>query len=120
MTADESEPEATFGTELRRLRQAKGKSLARLADELRTSKGYLSRLENGHQRPSAQFARACDVALNAGGALGALAGPVPDVCPYPGLTSFRGKTRAGSSDASEQLLTCWVCSPNPARPGTRR
>ncbi|MFI9250099.1 helix-turn-helix domain-containing protein [Streptomyces sp. NPDC053069] len=90
MAPDGTADGTSFGAELRRLRRAEGKSLAQLADVLRTSKGYLSRLENGHQRPSAQFARACDAALKAGGALMALAAaPVPDVCPYPGLTSFR-------------------------------
>jgi WD40 repeat protein/transcriptional regulator with XRE-family HTH domain len=82
--------DVTFGTELRRLRQAKGLALAALAERLRTSKGYLSRLERGLQQPSEAFARACDQALGADGALLALAaGPGPGRCPYPGLTSFR-------------------------------
>ncbi|MFD3590027.1 helix-turn-helix domain-containing protein [Streptomyces sp. NPDC058683] len=80
----------TFGSELRRRRLAAGKSLAGLAVDLGTGKGYLSRLERGLQRPSLRFARACDVALKAGGALLELAtGPGGDMCPYPGLTSFR-------------------------------
>ncbi|MFI0411023.1 helix-turn-helix domain-containing protein [Actinomadura sp. 3N508] len=84
--------EVTFGTELRRLRQAADLSLAGLAKNLQTSKGYLSRLERGLQKPSEAFARACDAALGAGGALFALAvGPVTGRCPYPGLTSFRAE-----------------------------
>lgn len=90
--SDEEAAETSFGSELRRLRQAAGKSLARLAEELRTSKGYLSRLENGHQRPSVRFARACDTALDGHGALEALAAvTAPDLCPYPGLASFRAQ-----------------------------
>ncbi|MFI9255253.1 helix-turn-helix domain-containing protein [Streptomyces sp. NPDC053069] len=86
---------ATFGTELRRLRTAAGMSLAELARELGTGKGYLSRLERGLQRPSEPFARACDKALGADGALLELAaGPGAGVCPYPGLTSFRTEDAA--------------------------
>ncbi|MFI9172568.1 nSTAND1 domain-containing NTPase [Streptomyces lincolnensis] len=82
--------DVTFGPELRRLRQANGLSLAALAEKLKTSKGYLSRLERGLQRPSEAFARACDQALGAGGALLALAlEPGRTLCPYPGLASFR-------------------------------
>ncbi|MGA4842117.1 helix-turn-helix domain-containing protein [Streptomyces sp. G45] len=82
--------DVTFGIELRRLRLAQGLSLERLARKLGTSKGYLSRLERGLQRPGEGFARACDQALDAGGALLALAvGPGTGRCPYPGLTSFR-------------------------------
>ncbi|MER6961054.1 helix-turn-helix domain-containing protein [Streptomyces sp. NPDC000618] len=80
----------TFGSELRRRRTAEGLSLGALAERLRTSKGYLSRLENDLQRPSEPFARAVDEALKAGGALLArVAGPGTGVCPYPGLTSFK-------------------------------
>jgi WD40 repeat protein/transcriptional regulator with XRE-family HTH domain len=82
----------TFGGELRRRRQAHGMALAALADRLSTGKGYLSRLERGLQRPSEAFARACDQALGAGGALFALAaGPSAGRCPYPGLTAFRAE-----------------------------
>ncbi|MEV0387781.1 helix-turn-helix domain-containing protein [Nonomuraea sp. NPDC050643] len=82
----------SFGSELRRLRHAADKSLAVLAKELGTGKGYLSRLERGLQRPSEPFARACDEVFQAGGALLALAvGPGTGVCPYPGLTSFRAQ-----------------------------
>ncbi|MFI0454572.1 helix-turn-helix domain-containing protein [Actinomadura sp. 6N118] len=81
--------EATFGSELRRRRRTAGLSLAKLAKELGTNKGYLSRLENGHQRPSEPFALACDDQLGAGGTLFALAAkPISGRCPYPGLTSF--------------------------------
>ncbi|CAM5443237.1 hypothetical protein SVIOM74S_02128 [Streptomyces violarus] len=81
--------DVTFGTELRRLRQRQGLTLAALAERVKTSKGYLSRLERGLQQPSEAFARACDQALGAGGALLALAvGPGSGQCPYPGLTSF--------------------------------
>lgn len=90
MAEDDQGGTATFGSELRRLRRAAGKSLARLAEEMRTSKGYLSRLENGQQKPSGQFARACDQVLKADGQLIALAVRERAArCPYPGLTSFR-------------------------------
>nr|WP_055713769.1 XRE family transcriptional regulator [Streptomyces torulosus] len=90
MAEEDQSGAATFGSELRRLRRAEGKSLAGLAEEMRTSKGYLSRLENGLQKPGEQFARACDQVLKADGWLVALAVSERAArCPYPGLTSFR-------------------------------
>lgn len=89
---DSATADITFGSELRRLRQGQGLALAALAERLRTSKGYLSRLERGLQRPSEAFARACDQALETEGVLLALAaGPGAGPCPYPGLTSFRSQ-----------------------------
>jgi transcriptional regulator with XRE-family HTH domain len=58
-----------FGNELRRRRQAAHFSLSAFAAEIYYSKGYLSRVENGDQRPSADLARRCDRALSAGGEL---------------------------------------------------
>ncbi|MFD0203669.1 MULTISPECIES: helix-turn-helix domain-containing protein [Saccharothrix] len=74
----------TFGGELRRRRIAAGVSLARLADTLHYSKGYLSKIETGSRRPAMRLARQADAVLEAGGALSALAGPgepesVPDI-----------------------------------------
>jgi hypothetical protein len=58
-----------FGNELRSRRLAAGFSLSAFADKIYYSKGYLSRVENGEQRPGAALARSCDRALAAGGAL---------------------------------------------------
>ncbi|MBQ0850222.1 helix-turn-helix domain-containing protein [Streptomyces sp. BH-SS-21] len=114
------EPEGdgvTFGGELRRLRGEAGMSLAHLARELGTGKGYLSRLERGLQRPSEPFARCCDQVLGAGGALLALAaGPGAGVCPYPGLTSFRAQDTRwffGRERAAADLLGL-LCDPSTA------
>jgi len=61
-----------FGTELRRLRLAADMSLARFAEPLHYSKGYLSRIETGRQPPTAALARRCDALLGADGRLAAL------------------------------------------------
>jgi helix-turn-helix protein len=67
----------TFGPRLRALRVEKGLSLTSFARQLFYSKGHVSRVETGVQAPSAEFARRCDAALDAGGELASLvpAGP---------------------------------------------
>ncbi|CAM3803102.1 helix-turn-helix domain-containing protein [Kibdelosporangium persicum] len=69
-----------FGSELKRLREAAGLSLAALASAIPTSKGYLSKIENGKANVSRVIADACDKALQAKGQLAALAAKpaVPD------------------------------------------
>ncbi|HKN95737.1 MAG TPA: tetratricopeptide repeat protein [Pseudonocardiaceae bacterium] len=62
----------TFGAELRRLRMAAGWSLADLADHIHYSKGYLSKVENGHAQPNEALATLCDAELRTGGTLSAL------------------------------------------------
>ena len=62
-----------FGAELRRRRQAAGVSLNQLAALVHYSKSHLSKVESGRQQPRPEFARVCDAALNAGGALVAVA-----------------------------------------------
>ncbi|MET9293465.1 helix-turn-helix domain-containing protein [Streptomyces sp. NPDC003077] len=79
-----------FGDELRRLRREKGVSLSALSRLAHYSKGYLSKIENGEKPPSAEVARICDQALEAGGALVRLvAARAPgDDCPYRGLAAY--------------------------------
>ena len=62
-----------FGPELRRRRLAAGLTLAALADLVHYSKGQLSKVETGRKRPSPELVRLCDAALDAKGALMALA-----------------------------------------------
>lgn len=62
-----------FGAELRRRRVRAGLSLSELARLTHFSKGYLSKIETGRQRPSVKLARLADAVLNAGGALAGLA-----------------------------------------------
>lgn len=62
----------TFGAELRRRRQAAGLSLVKFGDLVHYSKGYISKIESGTQTAHPAFARLCDAALNADGALVAL------------------------------------------------
>ncbi|TCO55821.1 XRE family transcriptional regulator [Actinocrispum wychmicini] len=64
---------SAFGTELRSLRERAGMSLTTLAKLVPTSKGYLSRIENGKVNASRGIAAACDRALDAKGRLCALA-----------------------------------------------
>jgi DNA-binding XRE family transcriptional regulator len=60
------------GAELRRHRRAAGLSLAELARRVHYSKGYLSRIENGHNTAGIDLIRRCDVAVGAGGQLAVL------------------------------------------------
>lgn len=83
----------SFGDCLRRLRADRGMSLADLSRVAHYSRGYLSKVENGQKPPTAEVARGCDEALDAGGELIALAppsagGPGRGTCPYPGLAAF--------------------------------
>jgi DNA-binding XRE family transcriptional regulator len=63
---------ARFGVELRRLRLASDISLARLAESVHYSKGYLSRIETGRQNPTSALATRCDAFLSAEGRLATL------------------------------------------------
>jgi transcriptional regulator with XRE-family HTH domain len=65
----------SFCAELRRRRAEAGISLAELARRVHYSKSYLSRIESGAKPPTADLARRCDAALEADGALAALAPP---------------------------------------------
>ncbi|WP_158104520.1 helix-turn-helix domain-containing protein [Amycolatopsis kentuckyensis] len=60
---------ATFGAELRRLRQKAGLSLGGLAELTFYSKGYLSKVENGLIRPNAALAALCETELGTPGEL---------------------------------------------------
>lgn len=60
-----------FGTLLRNFRVAAGISLGDLARRINYSKGQLSKIENGHTKPSPALARLCDNELGTGGALAA-------------------------------------------------
>ncbi|MBF6507477.1 helix-turn-helix domain-containing protein [Saccharopolyspora hirsuta] len=72
-----------FGAELRKLRIAAGLSLTRLAAELHYSKGHLSKIETGSKRPTPEFARRCDVVLDAGGKLADMVPPRTSEAPLP-------------------------------------
>ncbi|KOU74472.1 hypothetical protein ADK57_07580 [Streptomyces sp. MMG1533] len=63
----------TFGVELRRLRISAGLTLTEFASSVHYSKGQLSKIETGQKRPTPEFARLCDAALDADGALSDLA-----------------------------------------------
>lgn len=88
------------GATLRRLRQARGWSLAEMARRVPYSKSYLSKLETGAKPITQDIARCLDAILGTDGALVAVLGPSDsptpgddelaghDVCPYPGLAAF--------------------------------
>ncbi|CAM5328225.1 hypothetical protein GCM10010261_18670 [Streptomyces pilosus] len=103
----------SFPAELRRLRQARGLSLADLARRTHYSKGYLSKIETGAKRATADIARICDRVLDAEGELlglvdlservegrrpsadggtgaeaAARGGQSGGACPYRGLSAF--------------------------------
>jgi WD40 repeat protein/transcriptional regulator with XRE-family HTH domain len=99
---DRAAATVAFPAQLRRLRQERGLSLADLARHTHYSKGYLSKIETGAKRATADVARRCDAVLRAEGSLLRLvneppvgAGPGSDVggtdeaaCPYRGLAAF--------------------------------
>ncbi|GAA3214238.1 helix-turn-helix domain-containing protein [Nonomuraea helvata] len=62
-------PTALFGFELRRHRKARGWSQAQLSKNVPYSVGTISMIETAQRSPSEQFARYCDEALEAEGAL---------------------------------------------------
>lgn len=62
---------AEFGALLRNLRNEAGLTLGELARQTRYSKSQVSKIENGHAKPSESFARLCDNVLQTGGALSA-------------------------------------------------
>ncbi|MDC0769670.1 helix-turn-helix domain-containing protein [Streptomyces sp. HD] len=62
-----------FGAELRRLRMSAGFTLTQFASSVHYSKGQISKIETGQQRATPEFARLCDVVLDTGGTLEALA-----------------------------------------------
>ncbi|CAM5297738.1 helix-turn-helix domain-containing protein [Streptomyces abikoensis] len=72
-----------FGPELRRMRLAAAMTLESLAQRVHFSKGHLSKVERGQQRPSPELARLCDAALEAGGALVSLVPGRAPVTPPP-------------------------------------
>ena len=61
-----------FGAELRRMRNAAGMSLTKMAGLLHYSKGYVSKIETGLKQPTQDFARRCDALLEADGRLAEL------------------------------------------------
>ncbi|MGB8963906.1 MAG: helix-turn-helix domain-containing protein, partial [Pseudonocardiaceae bacterium] len=104
------------GAELRRLRHARGWSLAEMARQVPYSKSYLSKLETGAKRITPDIARYLDEALGTGGALAAVPpgpeSPIPadgeptgiEVCPYPGLAAF-GPDQARWFFGRDQITT---------------
>ncbi|MEU4472198.1 helix-turn-helix domain-containing protein [Micromonospora sp. NPDC023888] len=59
----------TFGARMRTAREARGLSLAALAELLPADKGHLSRLENGRRRPGEDLTRRIDEVLGTRGEL---------------------------------------------------
>ncbi|MFE7842115.1 helix-turn-helix domain-containing protein [Streptomyces sp. NPDC057474] len=96
----------SFPAQLRRLRRERGLSLTDLARQTHYSKGYLSKIETGTKRATADVARLCDQVLQADGELLRLVQQTPhrdgqvgceadpseqrsgEACPYRGLSAF--------------------------------
>ncbi|WP_329283503.1 helix-turn-helix domain-containing protein [Streptomyces sp. NBC_01451] len=70
------QPSTEFGEELRKRRLEAGLSLTALSGAVHYSKAQLSKVERGIKAPSRDLVRLCDAALDANGALNALATPV--------------------------------------------
>ncbi|MGH3854647.1 MAG: helix-turn-helix domain-containing protein [Pseudonocardiaceae bacterium] len=90
----------SFGPELRRLRIAADLSLTRLAGSLHYSKGHVSKLETGLQRPTPELAQRCDTLLGARGALAALVPARPS-----GGRAGEAPTRSASDDSEVWAMT---------------
>ncbi|WP_307498712.1 helix-turn-helix domain-containing protein [Streptomyces sp. DSM 41037] len=89
-------PPKRFGAELRRARHEAGMTLTRLASAVHYSKSQLSKIENGHQRPSAHLARRCEVELNCPGRLTSL---------LPGPSRTAGSSAPGGPPSRRLVLT---------------
>ncbi len=73
----------SFGAALRELRVQQGWSLRHFADSVHYSPAYLSEIERGIKRPTAEVARRCDDALDASGLLAARAAVEDHAPPRP-------------------------------------
>lgn len=105
--------QARLGAELRRLRDARGLSQARLGQLIQYSPDLIRRVEATERFPAREFVKACDKALAAGGALLAL---------WPAADQERRSNSVGRSatasmppprfapDASESLISQWLCT----------
>lgn len=71
MTGERDEPTAAlaFIAELKRWRDVRGYSQSALAKQVGYAPSYVSKVENGQQRPSTEFAASADRVLNTGGAI---------------------------------------------------
>ncbi|MET9780037.1 helix-turn-helix domain-containing protein [Nocardiopsis alba] len=125
-----------FGAELRRRRQEARMSLADLSGVTHYSKGYLSKLETGAKPPTSETAVICDNALDAGGALRALApsrtpsgDPEPKVPSHSqevwilrmeadGSTEFSGMDRRTVLSAGAASLVTAAAGPSPVSPAS--
>ncbi|QES05051.1 XRE family transcriptional regulator [Streptomyces venezuelae] len=101
-----------FGPELRRRRLAAGMTLDDLAARVHYSKGQLSKVETGRQRPSPELARLCDAVLGAGGELSALAPGGPAGTAPGGAAHGGGSASAagGSRPTRRQVMTAGAAS----------
>jgi transcriptional regulator with XRE-family HTH domain len=71
----------TFGEAVQRWRTQRGLSLRQLAERAHVDPGHLSRIERGERAPTDNIAKACDIALDAGGQLSRLVIPTSDEVP---------------------------------------
>ncbi|MEU1332209.1 helix-turn-helix transcriptional regulator [Streptomyces sp. NPDC005865] len=98
-----------FGAELRRSRMAAGLTLTEFASSVHYSKGQISKVETGNKKPTPEFARLCDAALDADGALAALVPPadLPPAALTPGNEAgeaMRGRTVPSGAPTDDHHL----------------
>jgi transcriptional regulator with XRE-family HTH domain len=102
-----------FGAELRRRRTARGWSLSDLAEAVHYDRGYLSKVERGLRVPAPAVVRLCDAAVEAGGALIALAPSLvpetsvalPSARPVSGLVRMFEQGAAGAAAFADDHRT---------------
>lgn len=94
----------SFGSALRRRREAAGLSIGQLAARIHYTKGHLSRIESGHRTARPEFARVCDAELSAGGQLAAL---------VPGQAQPAARPAAEPPGEGDDDLEVWSMSLSP-------
>ncbi|MFD9702115.1 helix-turn-helix domain-containing protein [Lentzea sp. NPDC059081] len=105
-----------LGSELRRRREAAGYSLSRMATAVYSSKGHLSKVENGRTRVSRSLAAAYDHVLDANGELLALVDGQANPRRRRGLVGLPEHTRHFVGRAPELAA---IASALGSRPGVR-
>jgi transcriptional regulator with XRE-family HTH domain len=75
----------TFGEAMQRWRTRRDLSLRQLAERAHVDPGHLSRIERGERPPTDNIAKACDIALDAGGQLSSLVIPTGDDVPFDAM-----------------------------------
>lgn len=102
----------SFGSQMRALREARGLSLAALAERLPVDKGHLSRVENGRRKATEDLARRIDDVLHARGELIACAhldvAAAVDARPWETVELLRRMQASDTAPATVETLQATI------------